>query len=67
MMLNVAAFCVAIIMGARQFWGSGAQDHASTLTAAVLTASVALITITLLLRMGTDSQPRASSHRTQAD
>eukprot|EP00965_Chrysotila_dentata_P131499 4347040-Pleurochrysis_carterae.AAC.1 len=67
MMLNVAAFCAAIIMGARQFWGSGAQDYASTRTAAVLTALVVLISTTLLLRTGTDSQPRASSHRTQAD
>eukprot|EP00965_Chrysotila_dentata_P052981 1757478-Pleurochrysis_carterae.AAC.1 len=54
-------------MGARQFWSSGAQDYASTRAATVLTASVVLITTALLLRAGTDSQPRTSTHRTQAD
>eukprot|EP00965_Chrysotila_dentata_P012835 424018-Pleurochrysis_carterae.AAC.1 len=67
MMLNIAALCAAIVMGARQFWGDGTQDRASTLTAAVLTASVILTTSALLLRAGTSSQPRSSFHRTQAD
>eukprot|EP00965_Chrysotila_dentata_P165056 5450213-Pleurochrysis_carterae.AAC.1 len=67
MMLNIIAFFAALILGARQFWDSGAQDYASIRTATVLSASVVLVSATLLLRAGTDSQPRASSHRTQAD
>eukprot|EP00965_Chrysotila_dentata_P097218 3213456-Pleurochrysis_carterae.AAC.1 len=67
MMLNVAAFCAALVMGARQFWGSGAQDHATNLAMAVLAAALMLFSVVVLLRAGTDSQPRATTRRTQAD
>eukprot|EP00965_Chrysotila_dentata_P158234 5227375-Pleurochrysis_carterae.AAC.1 len=54
MLLNVVAFCAAIVFGAHQFWGSGTQGHATSPSAVALAAVSSLSFVIALLRTGAD-------------